>query len=391
MVATLKGSQAAACRIAMIEPVGGHGGMNYYDFGLCDGLGEAGIDVVLHTCDKTTLPVTAKFSTRHSFRGIFSDAPNWIRGLRYISGTIRSVGSAVRERRSICHFHSFHVGVLQLIGTVLARLLLRTVVVTAHDIQSFVASLERPLVSRLVYLLAARVIVHNEYSRQELGERLGVEVTKIAVIPHGNFVHVIDSIPDQFGSRASLGIPANAKVLLFFGHIKDVKGLDLLIQALPLVLQRHPDAFLVIAGKPWKSDFSRSELLIDKFKLRQNCLLHIRHIPDEDVPRYYSAGDVVVLPYRRIYQSGVVLMAMNYGKAVLVSDIQGMAEIVRDGETGFVFRSGDQDDLARRLCHVLENSTSRASVASRGLEYVRKHHDWRSIGIQTAALYSELE
>lgn len=376
--------------VAMIEPVGGHGGMDYYDFGLCGGLAAAGIDVVLHTCDETTIPDSARFAVRHTYSGIYGKAAAWRRGLRFVSGSVRAVFSAVREGRGIVHLHFFHVGVLALMNVLLARLAGRRVVITAHDVESFVSSLEVPFMSRLAYRLAHRVIAHNRISRDELTKRLHVPEGKIAIIPHGNYLHVLRPMPTVKDARARLGLPPHAKVLLFFGQIKEVKGLDVLLSAMPSVLQKHPDAVLLIAGKPWKTDFAKYQARIDELRINDACFAHIRYIHSEDVPLYYGAADLVVLPYRRIYQSGVVLMAMSYGKAVLASDIPGMLEVVCDGDTGFVFRAGDADDLAQRIDILFADSEASEDVARCGQRLMEEKYDWSVIGGQTKELYANL-
>lgn len=364
--------------------------MDYYDFGLAGGLVGAGVDVVLHTCDETSIPQETTFEVCQTFKGIYGKSASWKRGLRYLRASVVALLSAVSERRNIVHFHFFHVGALQAMQVLLARLLMRTVVITAHDVESFVATLEVPFMSRLAYRLAHRVIAHNRISRDELQARLQVPEHKIAVIPHGNYMHALRAVPPVEIARERLSIPPHAKVLLFFGQIKEVKGLDVLLRAMPAVLHRHPDAVLLIAGKPWKTDFSGYQATIERLGIQAACYAHIRYIPDEEVPFYYGVADLVVLPYRHIYQSGVVLMAMSYGKAVLVSDIPGMLEVVQDGETGFVFRSGDEADLAERLNSILANSTLRNEMGRKGLEYVRANHDWRQIGLQTVQLYQAL-
>lgn len=377
--------------VAMIEPVGGHGGMDYYDCGLCGGLVEAGVNVVLHTCNETHISDSAGFAVRHTYSNIFGKAAAWRRGLRFVSGSVWAVFSAVREKRRIVHLHFFHVSALALMNVLLARLSGRKVVITAHDVESFVSSLEVPFMSRLAYRLAHGVIAHNRISRDELKARLQVPENKIAVIPHGNYLHALRPMPPVEVARERLGIPPHAKVLLFFGQIKDVKGLDVLLNAMPAVLRQYPEAVLLIAGKPWKTDFAEYQARIDELEIHDSCVTHIRYIPDEDVPLYYGAADLVVLPYRRIYQSGVVLMAMSYGKAVLVSDIPGMLEVVQDQETGFVFCSGDVDDLVQRICTIIANQSLVESVARRGRRLMEEKYDWAVIGQQTKEIYASLQ
>jgi len=378
-------------RVSVIEPVGGHGGMDYYDFGLCEGLAVAGADVVLHSCDETAVPNDSDFAVRHTYAGIYGDAPAWKRGLRYLRGSVAALLSSVREGRRICHFHLFHVGPLQVFNIALAKLLGRKVVITAHDVESFVESLEVPALSRWAYRRADRVVAHNRVSKQELIERIGIDEGRIAVIPHGNYLHVLRPLPSMAEVRRELGIDADAPVILFFGQIKEVKGLDLLLEAMPEVLKKHPDAVLLIAGKPWKSDFTAFEVQMEKLGIRERCITHIRFIPDAELPNYYSAADLVALPYRRIYQSGVVLMAMSYVRPVLVSDLPGMTEIVSDGDTGLVFRQGDTGSLAAKLDEALTDTTARQQMAVRGYHKVRNDYDWHVIGEKTERMYASID
>jgi len=379
---------AVKCKVAMIEPVGGHGGMDYYDFGLCRGLVEAGADVALYTCNETTQP--EDMDVRHAFPFIYGSAPAWMRGLRYAWGSVVSVLSAVRGGRRICHFHLFHIGVLETFNIILAKLFFRKVVITSHDVESFVESLSVPKLARWVYGVADGVIAHNDISKSELMAKLNVPEVKIAIIPHGNYLHMLQAMPRQDEARKKFGLPQQAKVVLFFGQIKDVKGLDVLLAAMPEVIAGCPEVMLVIAGKPWKSDFSYYEKQIETLDIQEYCHLDIRYIPDEEVASFYALADVVVLPYRKIYQSGVVLMTMSYGKAVLVSDLPGMTEVVTDNETGFVFQEGDKHNLAEKIQCVLGNEALRNKVSHQGYEHVRVNYAWSMVAERTLSLYEKV-
>jgi glycosyltransferase involved in cell wall biosynthesis len=364
--------------------------MDYYDFGLAGDLARSGVDVVVNTSDETGIPTDAQFSVRHNYLGVFGGAPLLLRGFRFIVGTVWSLCSAVFEGRRIVHFHFFHVGIMEAFNVGLARIVRRRVVITSHDVESFANDLEVRSLRRWVYGGADRVIAHNATIRDQLVERMHLDKAKIAIIPHGNYIGGTRPLPGKNEARARLGISPSSKVILFFGQIKDVKGLDLLIDAMPLVSSKQPDAVLLIAGRPWKSDFSQYDDRITRAGVRQRCITHIRYIPDNVVPLYYGAADVVVLPYRRIYQSGVVLMAMSYAKPVLVSDLPGMTDIVNNGTNGIVFRRDDPVDLAKCLVAMLDDEAFTQSIGQAGYNYVRAKHDWGLIGAATAELYSEI-
>jgi len=374
-------------KVAQLEPVGGHGGMDYYDFGLCQGLSEAGVDVVLHTCDETVSPQDTVFPCRFDYKNIFGKAPAWKRGFCYLRGTVNAILSACHDRRLICHFHFFHVGFLPLLDVLLARLSGRKVVITVHDVESFVTKPWSAYLGRWVYRRAHGLIVHNSYSKEALIQYAGLKPDLIAVIPHGHYLHSIRPLPEKSLALKALDLPPKAKVILFFGQIKEVKGLDLLLEAMPPVLANVPEAVLLVAGRPWKCEFSSYKEQIDRLGIEASCVTHIRFIPDEEVATYYAVADIVVLPYRCIYQSGVLLMAMSYRKPVLVSDLPGMLDIVQDGETGFVFKKNDSASLAAKLSSVLMDNEGLLRVSDKGYTFIVTHHDWNAIGRRTAALY----
>lgn len=377
-------------KVAIIEPVGGHCGMDYYDFGLARGLAVAGADVVLHTCDETQAPPDSTFEVRRTYRHIYGTDPVWIRGLRFLFGSLRALISSVFEGRRIVHFHFFHIGYPELLNISIARLLGRKIVITAHDVESFVESLENPRLRRYVYRSASGVIAHNNVSKKELVEQVGVKPERIHIIRHGNYLGLVPALIGTEEARSHFGIQKNAHVILYFGQIKDVKGLDILLNAMPEVIARYPDAMLLIGGKPWKTDFTGYEALIENLGIGAACVKRIRYILPEEVSLFFSAADVVVLPYRRIYQSGVVLKAMSYGKAVVVPDLPGMTELVNDDITGYIFKTGDPGSLAERLCSAFDSEERRKAIATAGHDLVSRQYNWERTGMETIELYREI-
>ncbi|NML29118.1 glycosyltransferase family 4 protein [Zoogloea dura] len=372
--------------VAVIEPVGGHGGMNYYDFGLCNGLTKAGAEVFLFTCDKTVFPENSSFVGKHGFYSVFGKDHKLIRGLRFVKGLFLSLLRARNVGAMVCHYHFFHFTKIEYLSVALARFLGFSVVVTVHDVESFSGDSSAGL-ARKTLELASGVIVHNQISASEVVEKIGVSSGRLYVIPHGNYLPYIDGSVGRQGARSILGIPLDKKVSLFFGQIKEVKGLDLLLAGFKDVVSRNANVLLVIAGKVWKDDFGKYSALIEKYGLSDFVKLDIRYIPDEEAALFYRAADLVVLPYRRIYQSGVLLMAMSYGRAVLVSDLPGMTEVVSDEVSGFVFKAGDSASLTDAMHKALVDDSLRESVAEQGLSLMRESFDWDGIGLRTVEVY----
>jgi D-inositol-3-phosphate glycosyltransferase len=376
--------------IAMIEPVGGHGGAHYYDFGLARGMLAAGCRVSLYTSDETADPGIPGLGFFPFYRGIYGSDSRFVRMIRFLRGSLYVFKNAVAHHEKICHYQVFNDLIPELVVITLAKLLRRKIVLTVHDVSSLAGPVTwKRRMTGWVYRSTDGIIAHNEVSLREL-ESIRIPSQMIRVIVHGHYLDSVRKMPPAAEARQALGISPRAKVILFFGQIKDVKGLDLLIEALPAVSGEVGDVVLLIAGRPWKSDFARYDSLIDATGVRSRCLLHINFIPDEDVATYYAAADIVALPYRRIYQSGVLMMAMTYGRAVVVSDLPGMTEIVSDGMNGYVFSLGTKDSLAQTLVRALQNDRERVETGLRALDYIRRQHDWDDIGAMTAQVFREL-
>ena len=375
---------------AVIEPVGGHSGMDYYDYGLCNGLQQAHVDVTLYTCDEPGILATTPFKVKPYYVRIYGSDPAWRRALRYLKGSWQSLHHARQQKAHISHLHFFHIGPLELINVLLSKAMGLRVIVTAHDVKSFADGLSVTLFEHWSYQLADRIIVHNQVSQHELLASLPVKPEKLAVIPHGNYLNMINAkpIPNSTAARDKFGIPIDAKVLLFFGQIKDVKGLDLLLQAMPAIVASYPKTRLIVAGRAWKADFQKYQHIIDQHQLADYCHLFIEHVPHDMVSTYFAAADLVVLPYKRIYQSGVLLMSMSFGKPVLTSDLPGMVEIINDGNTGYLFGTENAAALTKKVLHVFNNASEAQQVAANGLALVTEVYGWSRIGQQTAQLYA---
>ena len=172
--------------------------------------------------------------------------------------------------------------------------------------------------------------------------------------------------------------------------IKKVKGLELLLHALPSVLKKNKNLTLVIAGKAWENDFAFYQEIIDRRKIQESCILHTRFIPEEDVAHYYCASDLVVLPYKKIYQSGVLMMALSYEKPVLVSDLPSLKEMIEDNVNGFLFKSENPHDLANKINQVLRDEPLINLVKANAFEMIKEKYNLDLIGEKIKAAYATL-
>lgn len=375
--------------VAIIEPVGGHGGMNYYDFGLARGLSTSDCNVLVYTSEETIVTDRLPFIVKKTFKGIWGKAPKIFRAIRFVSCLYSSLKDAKNNAASIIHYHFFHYTILEALCVKFAKLYGFKVVVTAHDVESFTGKRDAGKAKKILSE-ADMVIAHNEVSKQELISKISLPVSNISVIPMGNFMDSITEFAEKNIARKAIGLSPDDKVILFFGQIKKVKGLDILLQSLPKVVKQYPDLKLVIAGKVWKDDFAAYEKIIQDYDMGDSVISHIHYIPDDDVANYYRASDLVVLPYRKIYQSAVLLMAMNYKVPVLVSDIPGMTEVIIDEKNGYIFESENESSLSSRLIELFNDSEELACIGAAGFETVKKDYDWNRAGKMTCEIYKAM-
>ena len=280
------------------------------------------------------------------------------------------------------------------------RLLGKKLVYTAHNVNVRERDgtdtwMNRSLL-KIMYRFYDHIFVHTEKMKQQLVQEYGVKESRITVIPFG----VNDVIPrtgmSRREARQKLGVADRDHAMLFFGRIAPYKGLDLLVQALPVMAQTDPTVRLIIAGEIKKSDceshWDAVQRMIDERGLRNRVIQKIEYISDEDVEIYFKAVDVLVMPYRHIYQSGLPFLAYNFGLPIVATDVGSLREDIVEGETGFVCRADDPDDLAKAVCAYFGSELFRNLEDKREKIMSRLHekHSWTGIGETIYRVYESV-
>ena len=378
-------------KVAIIDSLGAHGSSHhFYLYGQSKGLADNNVVVTLYTNNVTRNPNYEGVGFFTFYKNIFSSKIRIWSGLKYIFGSILSLLHAKFSGVKICHFHLFHVNILVLFDFILTKILRMKVVYTIHDIVSFENKKSNNRLSNWIYMKSDKILTHNSFSKKIFDNYFIAPKHGVDIIPHGNYIPFLHIQKDKNKSRDRLSIPKDRTVLLFFGMIKKVKGLEILLESLNNVVDKNPNVLLVIAGRTWENDFSYYQEIIDKNSLSDFCLIHNKFIPHDDVKHYYAASDLVVLPYKRIYQSGVLMMSLSYEKAVLVSDLEPLTDLIKDNDTGFVFRSEDDCSLSSKLNNILSDKENLDNISKKGLELIKKKYDWLEVGKQTKKSYQSI-
>jgi len=188
---------------------------------------------------------------------------------------------------------------------------------------------------------ADHLITHSERDR----------INVAAIVP-GKSVSVCSlAALEEFSSHATP--TREGRTILFFGKVRKYKGLSVLLEAMPKVLQRL-DCRLEIIGEFYDS-IDKYNRLIRKLGLETAVRVENRYVPNEEVPGIFERADVLVLPYVSASSSGVAQIALSNALPVIASSAGGLSEAVIDGVSGLMFPSGDSDALAERIVYYFTN------------------------------------
>ena len=227
------------------------------------------------------------------------------------------------------------------------------------------------------------VLTHCENARRQVAEDYGRGwVRKIAVVPHGHFIDVYPNDVSKTEARERLGIDEDVLVFLFFGQIRDYKGIPELIDAFDRL---GGGTSLIIAGMP--RDGEIGSRLTDRVGSRHDVRLRLGFIPHDEIQVFMNACDAVVLPYRDVLTSGGAILAMSFGRACVAPRMGCIQELV-DARGAFLYDTLDDQGLYKAM--------QRAVDAHEKLVHMGQHNraeierlSWPAIAKKTAELYRQ--
>ncbi len=189
---------------------------------------------------------------------------------------------------------------------------------------------------------------------------------------------------DMSAARRALGLPEEKRLVLFFGFIRGYKGLDLLLECLPFL---DESIHVVVAGEVYGS-FAEYDRIIERHRLKHRVSLFTRYIDDPEVPLFFSACDVCVLPYKSATQSGIVQIAYHYDLPAIVTDVGGLSEMVVDGDTGLILKEADPVNLAGVIRRFFDEKLGQRM--SDNIRSNRPLYSWSGFADTIEHLYGEI-
>lgn len=198
-----------------------------------------------------------------------------------------------------------------------------------------------------------------------------IEKPKSKILPHPVYSRFGKSVGKQ-QAKEYLKLSGN-NFILFFGFIRDYKGLDVLLKALSLLEEKKVN--LIIAGE-FYSEKEKYLKLIDELNIKQNVFMFNDFIPTDEVKYYFSASDAVVLPYKDATQSGIVQVAVNFSKPVIATNAGGLDEVIVNGETGYIVEKEDSKALAKAIDNFYKEK--KENEFSENISLLTEKYSWKN-------------
>ncbi len=203
--------------------------------------------------------------------------------------------------------------------------------------------------------------------------------------PHPIYDHY-GNIETRTSALAKLNLPEKNRYILFFGFIRDYKGLDLLLQAFSHSYFNENNIKLIVAGE-FYTDESKYHNLIKNLHISEQVILKTDYIPNPEVPDYFNAADIVVQPYKSATQSGVAQIAYHFNKPIVVTNVGGLSEIVPHMKVGYVV-SPDAEEITTALIDFFSNE--RMNTFRENMVLEKKRFSWDKMTSTFYELLNEL-
>ena len=236
--------------------------------------------------------------------------------------------------------------------------------------------------SKILSRLCDKIIVHSPAAKKKVIEVYGANRNfSIVVIPLGNYINSYKNVVNKSEARNQLKIGIENLVYLYFGQIRPYKGIPELVEAFKKL--NCPQAKLLIAGKPLNNEIAYD--ILKRCEENENIEIFFEFIPADEIQTYMNAADVVVLPYRDFLTSAAVILAMSFGKPIIVPAIGCMLDIL-DIKGSIMYNPLEKESLLKAMKKTLGADLKR--MGEHNFKLV-KQFSWDDISKRTYDVYRE--
>lgn len=353
-------------KVAVIDHLGSKVGLEDYHYGYMNELSKLKFNVFYICPSSSETNASGHFVTLDKFGKLWQKSNLFSRSLLLLKGYFSSFQFIRRNGIEVAHVHLYGNSNILVFLLVPLKLFTKSRIVgTIHDVSSFKSSFIPRI--NLTRKFLDRFIFHNHYSLNCFQSMYPGE-SSYSIVPQGAYG------PSQ-GSFSLTNL--EPLEILFFGQIKTVKGLEVLLRAAELLKKENRSFHLVIAGKPWDYTVENIEHLVHEHGLLDVTTLNLKFIEESVMDSLFSNAHVIVLPYKEIFNSAVLKLAASKKRAVMVSDVPVFTEVIKNNINGVTFRMDDHLDLASKLSALTKKDLER--YAKKLYDEMQQNYSWGNI------------
>jgi len=243
------------------------------------------------------------------------------------------------------------------------------------------------LLRRILAQFSNKLIIHCKQAKYELGKLYKVNEKKFVIIPHGHYIDYYNRRVNKrkIVCRRLLNLKKESTVFLFFGAVRQYKGIPKLLKSFDMI--KHPKALLLVVGNPFDKELK--EMIVSYSQTMSSLRYFLEFVPENEVYLYFNASDIVIIPFEKILTSGSMLLAMSFGKPI-IAPLIGCLPAYLDEKGAFFYNQDDKYGLVKAIYKAL-------NTPKKELEKMGKHNykkiakfNWVKIGKMTWKVYKEV-
>lgn len=284
-----------------------------------------------------------------------------------------SVGKIIREEKPdyllISYWMPFFAPCLGVISRIVRKKSKTKIVAICHNVLPHESKPGDKILTKYFFKYVNKFILLSAKVKDDL---LSLKYTNEYKILFHPIYSTFGEIFPKVEARKHLNINTS-KVILFFGFIREYKGLDTLLHAME-ILKTQNDIILIVAGEFYENE-EKYNNIIEKHDLKNFVLLFNDFIPADEVKYYFSAADLVVLPYKDATQSGVTQIAKHFKRPIISTNVGGLAEVVKNGVNGFLVEKENPTALANAILNYYSNDLE--ETFEKNIESELEEYSWK--------------
>ncbi len=234
-----------------------------------------------------------------------------------------------------------------------------------------------------------KLIAVSDFTRRELKQYYKVKEDKIRVIHNGVDVNKFHPAVDKRKVKIELGFNPEDISILSVGRLYARKGLFTLIESMPAVVKRFPNAKFIISGKGQSNEMKKLVAHAQRLNVKEN-IIFTGYYPDAKLPKLYQAADVFAFSTFYEHHPFAVLEALSSQLPVVTTNVGGIPETITDGENGFMCQPFNAKQFSDRILYLLEHPAAAQEMAFKARKTILERFDWRLIVKKVLKVYNEV-